>query len=161
MGRFASGPTDVFATGPVSDDGSFYIKLPGEDEMAPRLFDASPRNYAGEGCDVTVTPLLHKISAAHDFVLYTDDQPAEEILPTSTSDPTSTLVNYYYVDRDVTIEGECTSGDLARLKVNVDMRKGWNTLVFDFATLEFRNEELDASYGWVIPAFCTIEGDCS
>lgn len=39
MGRFSSGPIDVYAQGPVAADGSFAIQLPGEAEMTPQLFD--------------------------------------------------------------------------------------------------------------------------
>lgn len=102
-GRFASGPIDVFATGSVFDDGSFSIQLPGEAEMAPRLFDFNSNAFAGEGCDISVTPASHKTSSAHDFVLYTDGQPAEELVHTNASNPNSTLVVYSYVDRDVTM----------------------------------------------------------
>jgi hypothetical protein len=49
----------------------------------------------------------------------------------------------------------------AGFSFDVDMRKGWNSVMVDFDALEFRNEELDARYQWVIPAFCTIDGDCS
>lgn len=72
-----------------------------------------------------------------------------------TSDPNSNFVYYVYVDRDVTITGACTSGESAGFTFDVDMRKGWNSVVVDFATLEFRSEKPDDNYRWLLP-FCTF-----
>jgi hypothetical protein len=68
-------------------------------------------------------------------------------------------VYYVYVDRDVTITGLCPRGMPAGFSFDIDMRKGWNTVVIDFATLEFRSEKPDESYRWVVP-LCTPEFGC-
>ncbi len=151
---------DVYATSPVADDGSFSLQLPGEAQMTPRLIDSRREIYAPEGCDASFTPADHKLSPAFDFFLYADAQLAQEVLPSSVDSPTSILVLYQYVDRDVTIAGACASGDLAGFTIDIDMRKGWNTLVYDFTTFESRSEDLNMGYQWVMPALCNTDGSC-
>lgn len=155
MGRFSSGPIDVYAQGPVAADGSFAIQFPGKAEMTPRLFDVDSDAPREEGCNVQVTPASYKASTALDFVLYADGQVAGELL--YTSDPNRNFVSYIYVDREVAIISSCTSGELTGLKSNIKMLEGWNTVVTaaNASTLETRNEKPGPDYQWLFP-FCTI-----
>ncbi len=159
-GFTAGRPDDVFASSPVADDGSFSLRLPGKAEMAPRLFDATPEIFGDPGCDTTVTPEVFKLPAAQDFFLYVDGQPADEVLQTSASNLGSTIVVYYYVDRDVTVTSTCAGGDFAGLETDIDMREGWNTVVLDLTALTYRNKDLSEGYQWVIPSLCSPDGEC-
>lgn len=164
VGIFSAGPVDdVFAASPVGGDGSFSLLFPGEAEMTPRLFDGRPEVFTLPGCDTAVTPAAFKLAVAQDFGLFEDDESADtadEVLHTRTDDLNSTLVTYYYVDRDVRATGTCAGGDFAGFEIDIDMREGWNTIVFDFARARYQNEDLSAGYQWVIPSLCTINGDC-
>jgi hypothetical protein len=150
-GYSASPKDDVFAASPVADDGSFALRLPGEAEMTPRLVDATPELFGDPGCDTTVTPEVFKLANAPNFFLYVDGQLADDVLQTSGTNLTSTIVAYYYVDRNVTVTGTCAGGDFAGLETDIDMRKGWNTVVLDLTALTYRNEDLSKGYRWVIP----------
>ena len=150
-GFSASPKDDVFAASPVADDGSFALRLPGEAEMTPRLVDATPELFGDPGCDTTLTPEVFKLANAPNFFLYVDGQVADDVLQTSGTNLTSTIVAYYYVDRNVTVTGTCAGGDFAGLETNIDMRKGWNTVVLDLTALTYRNEGLSKGYRWVIP----------
>ncbi len=161
-GVFSAGTVDdTFATSPLTDDGSFSLQLPGEAEMVSRLFNGRPEVFTLPNCDTTITPESFKIAAAQDFILFVDGQLTDEVVQTSASDPDSTLVNYYYLDRDVTAVGTCAGGDFAGFKTDVDLRRGWNTVVIDFTALEVRNEDLSEDYWWVIPSLCNFDGECS
>lgn len=59
------------------------------------------------------------------------------------------------VSADGSLTGACTSGESAGFTFDVDMRRGWNSVVVDFSTLEFRSEKPDENYRWLLP-FCTF-----
>lgn len=155
LGTFVSDPPDGFAQGPVSADGSFSIQLPGEADVAPYLFDARPTLFGPgpEECNLSISPAAYRTLGTLDFALYSDGQLVDKLL--HTSDPNSNFVYHVYVDRDVTITGVCTSGESAGFTLDIDMRKGWNSVVIDFTVLEFRSEKPDESYTWRLPA-CTF-----
>lgn len=144
---------ESFAEASVAADGAFSVQLPGEAEMAPRLVDARP--VVDEGCDVTITPDTYKTYDSPYFGLYEGGRLADDGILIHTSDLDSNQVFYTYVDRDVTLEGTCTGGMLAGLTFDIDMRRGWNTTILDFAALEFRSEKPDDTYVWLIPV-CTV-----
>ena len=161
-GGFSAGPEDdVFATSPVADDSSFALRLPGEAELASLLIDATPELFGDLGCDTTVTPEVFKLANAPNFFLYVDGQLADNVLQTSGTNLTSTIVAYYYVDRDVTVTGTCVRGDFAGLETDIDMRKGWNTVVLNLNALTYRNEDLSKGYRWVISDLCDDDFECS
>lgn len=161
MGRLTSEPEEVFAQGGVSDDGSFSLQLPGEAEVASHLFDA-PTTLFGPGleeCDLSLLPAAYKTLGTPDVALYSDGEFVDRLL--QTSDPTGNFVYYVYVDRDVTITGPCPRGMSAGFSFDLDLRKGWNTVVVYFAGLAFHSEAPGAGYAWVVPSLCTPDGDCS
>lgn len=150
-----SGPMDVLVQAPVAADGSFSVQLPGEAEVTPYLFDARPTLFGPgpEECDLSISPAAYKTLGTPDFALYSDGQLVDRLL--HTSDPNSNFVYYVYVDRNVTIMGACTEGESAGFTLDIDMRKGWNSVVVDFAVLEIRSEKPSESYRWLLP-FCTF-----
>lgn len=155
FGQFAAGPTDdTFASSPVADDGSFSLRFPGEAEMTGRLFDAGPQAFSLPGCETTVTPETFRLAGNLDFDLLVDGEPTAEVNRVRLDDPSLVETFYLYVDRDVRVSGTCAGGDYAGLVTDIDLRKGWNTLVFDYTALEFRNDPLGEGYGWLIPTLC-------
>lgn len=161
LGRLTSEPEEVFAQGSVSDDGSFSLQLPGEAEVTPHLIDARPTLFGPgpEECDLSVSPAAYKTLGTPDVALYSGGEFVDRLL--HTSDPASNFVYYVYVDQDVTITGPCPRGMSAGFLFDLDLRKGWNTVVVDFAGLGFRSEAPGARYTWVLPSLCTPDGDCA
>lgn len=84
IGFYSSGPTDFYAQAPVSADGSFSIQLPGEADVAPYLFDATPYFFGPgpEEYDLSISPAAYRTLGTPDFALYSDGQLVDKVLHT-------------------------------------------------------------------------------
>ena len=146
-------PTEALVRATVAADGTFSLELPGEDVMTPHLVPGGNLDFAPPACNVTSTPSTYRV-ATLDVALYADGEPVGGNLVYA-NDPQTNEAYLRYVDQNVTQKGGCTSGELSGLKVVMELRKGWNTVVFSAPELAYRTQALDASYRWFIP-FCTV-----
>lgn len=145
-------PAEALVQAAVAADGTFSLQLPGENVMTPQLVAGGDLGFTKPECNVTTTPTTHRIAIIH-FALYADGELVGGELVAS-SNPQTNEAFYSYVDQDVIQKGGCTSGELGGVEVDMDLRKGWNTVVFSGPGLAYRTQALDPSYRWFIP-FCT------
>jgi hypothetical protein len=140
-GTFTDVADKVYAT-PIGSDGKTNWVLP--DLTGLRFFDPS---FILQGCTVSdknFTQKLTYIDSDKGSIIASNKTPeaivngyvANEIM----------LISFIYVDRDVSITGNCTPrGDGTFIKSNINWKKGWN-----FVTVEADANALESFGGFPV-----------
>lgn len=147
----------VIAEGDVAANGNFSIKLPGIATLEDDLFVIDP-TFDCVSDTLTVTPETFRgigLLGLRSFILYSNNQRVEEVFYASeTVDGGQNAVHYIFSDRDIKIQGPCDTG-MGIYSFDVDMKKGWNTIIFgvfpDGERFGLRTAVPDSSYEWQIP----------
>ena len=141
--------TGVIAEGNVAANGDFSIKLPGMATFEGDLQESVFENTCPYGT-LTVTPETSKTVDLQLFLYSNDQRIAQLYYVGETVDGELIEASYTFSDRDVLNKGTC-----AWENFDVDMKKGWNTLIIgrfpDGETSGVRTAVPDSSFKWQIP----------
>jgi hypothetical protein len=149
----------TLAESTVSADGSFSLTLPGESNLKDFLSEAKVENQQTQ-CGA-VTPTSYKTMIPPTLELYADGT-LVATLRYANSDNLARVqseVTFMFVDRDVSIKGECSFFRDDKITYDMRLHKGWNSVIFSFDSTKnsgtMKAAKPDASFSWLLGPLLT------